>query len=94
MAEFARRSLTKVTYAPIRPSEEDQRSGVMERRQRGLEKAGFAGALRVQAREVDGARRMIQPPPAVGGRGAGPDGGTGGPRQGARGTPQDRQGLG
>jgi hypothetical protein len=61
MADFARRSLTKFTYSPIKPDESDQRSGLMERRQRGLEKAAFGAALQVGSREVDAAARLAGP---------------------------------
>jgi hypothetical protein len=59
MADVARRSLHKVTYAPIRPSAEDERSGAIERRRRGLEKIAFANALRASAAEIAATQRTL-----------------------------------
>ena len=59
MADNARRSLYKVTYAPIKPSEEDRRSGIMERRMRGLEKVTFVASLRATKADIEAARRVI-----------------------------------
>ena len=60
MADVARRSLTKITYAPIRPSAEDERSGAMGKRLRGLDKIAFASALRASVEEVEAAKRGLE----------------------------------
>jgi hypothetical protein len=59
MADIARRSLPKVTYAPVRPSAEDEQSGALEKRRRGLDKIAFASALRPSAGEIAAAKRML-----------------------------------
>jgi hypothetical protein len=67
MADIARRSLDKFTYAPIRPSPADERSGAVERRVRGLDKVAFASALQARPDEAaaissggDGAGRVSE----------------------------------
>jgi hypothetical protein len=52
MVDIARRSLDKFTYAPIRPSPEDEDSGAVIMRVRGLDKVAFASALQARADEV------------------------------------------
>jgi hypothetical protein len=59
MADIARRSLSKVTYAPIRPSADDERSGAVEKRRRGLDKIAFASALRASADEIAAIKRDL-----------------------------------
>src|SRR3954447_2514205 len=67
MADIARRSLDKFTYAPIRPSPADQDSGAVNRRVRGLDKMAFASALQARQDEAaaissggDGAGRLSE----------------------------------
>jgi len=52
MADIARRSLDKFTYAPIRPSSSDEQSGAVNKRVRGLDKMAFATALQARPDEV------------------------------------------
>jgi hypothetical protein len=59
MADIARRTLTKVTYAPVRPSVEDEQSGAVEKRRRGLEKIAYATALRASPDEIAAAKRGL-----------------------------------
>src|SRR3982751_6031226 len=56
MADVSRRSLNKFTYAPIKPTAEDERSGAVERRRRGLEKVAFVNALRIRPDELEALR--------------------------------------
>jgi hypothetical protein len=65
MADIARRSLDKFTYAPVRPSAADEESGAVVKRIRGLDKMAFASALQARPDEVasigaggDGAGRV------------------------------------
>jgi hypothetical protein len=65
MADIPRRSLDKFTYAPIRPSPDDEESGAVDMRVRGLDKVALASALQVRPNEVaaissggDGAGRV------------------------------------
>jgi hypothetical protein len=51
MADIARRSLNKFTYAPVRPSDEDRRAGTILKTRRGLDKIAFASALRLTSEE-------------------------------------------
>ncbi len=57
--DIARRSLTKVTYAPIRPSAADEQSGRVAQRRRGLEKVVFANALHTSPAECDAAKNSL-----------------------------------
>jgi hypothetical protein len=57
MLESSRRSVGKVTYAPIQSSEEDRDSGAIFRRTRGLERAAFVRGLRITPAEVAELRR-------------------------------------
>jgi hypothetical protein len=57
MTDHARRSLPKATFVSVRPSDEDRRSGAIDKRQRGLEKIAFVTALRASSAEVADARR-------------------------------------
>ena len=52
MADVIRRSIEKVTYAPVHPSPQDESSGAVLMRRRGLEKVAYAAALRAQPSEV------------------------------------------
>jgi hypothetical protein len=52
MGDASRRSLYKVTLSSIKPSADDERSGRVEKRQRGIEKIAFVGALRASAAEL------------------------------------------
>jgi hypothetical protein len=61
VSEIARRSLSKVTYAPIRPNKEDERSGAVLKRQRGLDKIVFANALAATEAEIDAAKAKVDP---------------------------------
>ncbi len=61
MANIARRSLNKVTYAPIRPSAEDERSGVIANRRRALDKIVFANALHTTAAEIETVKATLVP---------------------------------
>ncbi len=61
MATGYRRSLNKVTYAPIRPSAADEASGAVGRRKRGLEKVVFANALHTSPSEIDAVKAMVNP---------------------------------
>jgi hypothetical protein len=65
VADVARRSLDKFTYAPIRPSRADEKAGTVDMRVRGLDKVAFASALQARPDEVaaissggDGAGRV------------------------------------
>jgi hypothetical protein len=53
MSDIARRSISKVTYAPIRPDDSDRDSGAVAKRQRAIEKIAFAAALRVTPQELE-----------------------------------------
>ncbi|HZN17941.1 MAG TPA: hypothetical protein VFB84_07090 [Micromonosporaceae bacterium] len=61
MATGYRRSLNKVTYAPIRPSAADETSGAMGRRKRGLEKVVYANALHTSPSEIDAVKATVSP---------------------------------
>lgn len=61
MADIARRSLHKVTYAPIRPSPEDEATGAIAKRQRGLEKVVFANALHTSTAEIEAVKGTLHP---------------------------------
>src|SRR4051794_26621235 len=67
MADIARRSLDKFTYAPIRPSPADQDSRAVNRRVRGLDQVASASALQARQDEAaaissggDGAGRLSE----------------------------------
>jgi hypothetical protein len=59
MANLLRRSLSKVTYAPIKPSPEDERSGAILKRQRGLDKVVYANALQARADEIEAVKASL-----------------------------------
>jgi hypothetical protein len=61
MATGYRRSLNKVTYAPIRPSAADEASGAVGRRKRGLEKVVYANALHTSVSEIDAVKVTVNP---------------------------------
>lgn len=56
MSDIARRSLNKFTYAPIRPSQEDERTGAVAKRRRGLDKVVYTGALKARPEEITAAK--------------------------------------
>jgi hypothetical protein len=60
MADIVRRSLDKVTYAPIKPSPEDERSGAILMRRRALDKVVYAGALQARPDEIEGAKASVR----------------------------------
>jgi len=59
MVDISRRSLNKFTYAPIRPSSEDERAGTIAKRRRGLEKVVYAGALKTRADEIEAVKATV-----------------------------------
>lgn len=59
MKDIARRSINKVTYAPIQPSTEDVRSGAVLQRQRGLDKIVYANSLRATAAEIQAVKDSL-----------------------------------
>ncbi len=59
MAKFARRSIMKTTYAPIRPTPEDASLGASLPRRRALDKVVFAHALRATRSEIEAAERKL-----------------------------------
>ncbi|GIH08304.1 hypothetical protein Rhe02_63710 [Rhizocola hellebori] len=61
MATGYRRSINKVTYAPIRPSAADEESGAVGRRMRGLEKVVFTNALHTSQAEIDAVKATLNP---------------------------------
>jgi hypothetical protein len=63
MVDIARRSLSKFTYAPIHPSEEDQRSGAVLQRQRTLDKVVYAGALKARPEELSAIKAKLRSGP-------------------------------
>lgn len=63
--DIARRSLNKVTYAPIRPSEEDEKSGQVAQRRRGLEKVVFANSLHTSPAEIEAVKNSLDGGPGT-----------------------------
>jgi hypothetical protein len=59
MADIARRSLNKFTYAPVRPSDEDRRAGTILKTRRGLDKIAFASALRLTSEELQAVKAEL-----------------------------------